>query len=311
MDEARDDAGTSGTAEGVRPGTERPLSAAQQKVALLARHDPLGFATSSVQVIAQRAQVSEATVVRTARRLGYAGLPELKAACLASHRTAAALPEVIKGRFDALGEDVEASILRSHSEVEQGFSETFTAPGYAALLQGCLSASRLVFFGLGTAYSVATYAALECRRNGVEAVALTGGGHSLADAVFALRPGDCVLTLAPINVGPDLRRFARAAARGAHRSVMISQLDEPDGAAPGIDWVRLPGTSDTPTSETFVLWTLIDVLIARLSVEDRDRAIGARERLQAIRDDLASGDGDDFPAADGEVSAFRTDPDGS
>lgn len=268
------------------PRESPPLSEAQRKVALLAQVDPLRFATISIEDIAAAAEVSEATVVRTARRLGFAGLPQMKAACLDRHRGSSSLSEVARERLGSLGENVESSVLSSHAAIGQDFASTFRSAQYASLLAACAASSRIVLYGFGTAYSVATYAAIECHRNGFDALALTGGGHGLADAIFTVRESDCVITLAPIKFGEDHARFVEAAAKVAQHSTVASQLDLPETVGANVNWLRLPPTGGTPTSETFVLWTLLDVFIARLAADHRGRVLGAREKLQGIRNEV-------------------------
>ena len=60
------------------------LSAAERKVAECALAEPKWFVHAAVAEIAERAQVSQPTVIRFCRTLNYKGLPEFKLALSAS-----------------------------------------------------------------------------------------------------------------------------------------------------------------------------------------------------------------------------------
>lgn len=60
------------------------LSGAERKVAESALAEPKWFVQAAVAEIAERASVSQPTVIRFCRSLGYKGLPEFKLALSAS-----------------------------------------------------------------------------------------------------------------------------------------------------------------------------------------------------------------------------------
>jgi DNA-binding MurR/RpiR family transcriptional regulator len=150
------------------------LSPTEQRVArFFGEHrEEVGF-VSAIE-IAQQLGTSDATVVRTAQRLGYAGLPELKRELLEALRSRATPALRLGRRLEQLADEPSTildDVLSWHVDL--------------------IEASRRT----GPSASLAEYMTLKLARFGRQAAAITGTGMSLADALLAMRRGDALVLM--------------------------------------------------------------------------------------------------------------------
>lgn len=147
------------------------LSGAERKVAESALAEPKWFVHAAVAEIAERASVSQPTVIRFCRSLGYKGLPEFKLALSASlgHEGMPYVHEELNAD-DNMGNVVEkvlgnaaASILGARRFLKEADLET------AVEMLG--KARRIEFYGVGNSGIVAQDAQHKFFRFGISTVA--------------------------------------------------------------------------------------------------------------------------------------------
>lgn len=281
------------------PPTPRPgsieLSRQERGVSSLADQDPLRFATSTAAEIAQLTSTSEATVARTARKLGFAGTKEMKQACATRVDSSQSLGEVIRSRLQNLPSDPSESgpqttagaVLTSAADLLLRLSDSLDHQLMAATASAAGSARRVHVYGLGTAYRIAQYFCLELERIGIEAFALNGGGHSTADSILRIGSEDELIILAPLLIFPDIRNFTEVAAARARSVTVVSQDDVPAALASRVRHLRLPSTTMGAASESVGAWAVCDVLVAELARRNPGRAIDTRNYVQQLRQRFA------------------------
>jgi DNA-binding MurR/RpiR family transcriptional regulator len=141
---------------------------------------------------------------------------------------------------------------------------------------------------MGTAYSVAEYAALLLERIGFQATALTGGGHMNADTLLRLRPDDVLIVMAPRVIFPDVQTLLDHAVPRVATTVVVSQ-ETPAGTADERIHLRIPHTVATAASESVTAWVLVDVMLAELGRRNTEQAVRTTTELQRFREALADG----------------------
>lgn len=258
----------------------------------LAEQDPLRFATSTAAEIAELTATSEATVSRAARKLGFAGTKDMKLACAARIGRSQSLDGVIRSRLENLSPEAlragpaaaARTVLASAADLLITLSDSLDPGVIAATAESALSARRVDVYGLGTGYRIAQYLCLELERIGVEARALTGSGHSNADAVSRVGPDDALIVLAPLLVFPDIRRFIEAAAERARHVTLVSQDELPAAHAGDVGYIRLPSTAVGAASESVAAWAICDVLVAEIARRRPEQAIETRNHIQQLRE---------------------------
>ncbi len=268
------------------------LSRLERRVVAFANHDPLRFATSTAVEIAELSGTSEATVTRTARRLGYKGIKEMKRACTSRAKDSPGLAEVLEARLehsapgDGTGSprSITTAVVTSAADLLLRLEDVVDPAELAATVAGMAGAGRVVLYGLGTAYRIAQYVSVELTRTGVPALAINGSGHSNADAVFALREGDYLIVLAPRVVFGDIADFLGAATGRVAGTTVITQDQLPSRVQEVVHRIELPVTHHSAGSESVCAWVICDALVAEVAHNQPAAPIAARADLQHLRE---------------------------
>jgi DNA-binding MurR/RpiR family transcriptional regulator len=173
------------------------LSAAELRVAevFVDEEAALGFLTAAA--LAARAGASDATVIRAAQHLGFAGLAELKR-FVADGIGAAGLSHRL--RTSIANASVSGSALLQAVQVQSQALERLevlaTSPAFDDAVALLADAKRIVVNGTGPSASLATYAVVLLQRIGIDATSMTQTGTAAADEIIRLRRGDTLLVLA-------------------------------------------------------------------------------------------------------------------
>jgi RpiR family transcriptional regulator, repressor of rpiB and als operon len=151
-----------------------------------AADDPL-----PLKKVAAEAEISEAMVVKTAKRLGFAGFKELRAA-LSGYKQ---LPNV--DLHEDLGPDDTAEVIvqKVFRTAIQALEETLAIldmDGFRRAASLIHSANRREFYGLGGSAQIARDVAHKFLRIGIRA-AVFDDTHMMAMSASLLKPGDLVL----------------------------------------------------------------------------------------------------------------------
>ncbi len=147
------------------------LSGAERKVAESALAEPKWFVHTAVAEIAERASVSQPTVIRFCRSLGYKGLPEFKLALSASigHEGMPYVHEELNADDDmaSVVEKVLSNAAASILGARRFLKETELETAIAMLTH----ARRIEFYGVGNSGIVAQDAQHKFFRFGISTVA--------------------------------------------------------------------------------------------------------------------------------------------
>jgi DNA-binding MurR/RpiR family transcriptional regulator len=174
--------------------------------------------------LGKRNNTSDATVIRAAQHLGYAGLADLRRA-LRDRRPEAYVEGV---RTSTRADDV----LEDEIQVaEEGLAKLRDAVGSGKFDQAVdlLSQSdRIVWRGVGPSAFLAEYAKLHSRRIGHRSTAITHMGTSLADELLSLKSSDAVVVLSygPVQKATEVI-FSHAQQVGAP-VILITDRDDSD-----------------------------------------------------------------------------------
>jgi DNA-binding MurR/RpiR family transcriptional regulator len=150
----------------------------------------------SAAELAARTGTSDATVVRTAKSLGYGGLGELRWALAA----AAPNPPLADRLRSTLDETPEAELLTAtvgdHAAGLESMTRRVSAATFEQAVAVLAGAERIVWRGVGPSAFLAGYGALLAQRIGRPSTALVHVGTSFADELLTLTRGAAVVLLA-------------------------------------------------------------------------------------------------------------------
>jgi DNA-binding MurR/RpiR family transcriptional regulator len=237
----------------------------------------------SAREIADAVGTSDATVVRTAKSLGFAGLRQLRDALTESADGAdlsTRLRATVAGEpaaHDVLARAVELQLqsldimLRSVTAYE--FDDA------TALLD---RAHRVWWAGIGPSACIAEYGAFLCRRLGKPSGAFTHAGHDHADELLAVEPGDTVVALAYGNLHRAATVLLSHAARHDARSLLITDVVRNQTA--GADLVLVAGRGSPELFATHApTMVLVEALVLAVAAHHTDAAAASLRTLNDLR----------------------------
>jgi DNA-binding MurR/RpiR family transcriptional regulator len=204
------------TVRGVLPS----LTPAAQTVAKLILEDPATVARSTITELSAASGTSEATIVRTARLLGFAGYPQLRLALAA----AAAQPDrLVPGDLapdDPLSE-VILKVSRSETEAINDTVAQLTSEKLGAVVDAIVGARRIHAYGVSASGLVAADVAQKLMRIGLSSHAFQDAHLALTSAVL-LKPGDVAIGISTTGETPDVLEPLRRAREAGATTVAIT-----------------------------------------------------------------------------------------
>jgi DNA-binding MurR/RpiR family transcriptional regulator len=150
----------------------------------------------SAAALAEHLGTSDATVVRTAKALGYSGLAELRRA-LAAYGDNPPLGERLRRTLEQTPVDeLFASAIRNHLSSLETLTNNVSSESFQAAVAVLAGRDRIVWRGVGPSAHLAAYAQLMTQRIGKPSIALVHTGTSFADELLTLAPNDAVVVFA-------------------------------------------------------------------------------------------------------------------
>ena len=202
------------------------LSAAERKVAEAALAEPKWFVHAAVAEIALRAGVSQPTVIRFCRTLGYKGLPEFKLALSASI-SQSGLPYVHAelNTDDDMGNVME-KVLGNTAAALLGARRSLKESELENAVSWLASARRIEFYGVGNSGIVAQDAQHKFFRFGISAVAYSDA-HIQLMAAAELAPQDVLVAVSNSGSSIEILDAAGVAKKNGARLIAITHPDSP------------------------------------------------------------------------------------
>ena len=150
----------------------------------------------SAMALAERLGTSDATVVRTAKALGYSGLAELRHT-LAAHRNEPPISERLRRTLEqAPSEELFASTIGNHLAALETLTRNVSPETFQDAVAILAAGERVVWRGVGPSAHLAAYGQLLTQRIGKPSRTLVHTGTSFADELLTLSPTDAIVIFA-------------------------------------------------------------------------------------------------------------------
>ncbi|TXH81212.1 MAG: MurR/RpiR family transcriptional regulator [Rhizobium sp.] len=267
-------------------GIIETLAPAEQRIARFFVDQKQAALLNSAAQIAQLAGTSDATVVRTARALGFDSLSTLRAALLAE-LTGTPSPGARMERTLAETGSQAVDALRHVLGMHEQALEVLRREEFAAVFERCVdslaSASRRHVFGIGPSGAMADYASLQFNRIGLPTHALSVSGIALADRLLGICKGDAVLVIAYAPLYREVEVLLEHIRKLDVPVILISDdlgLVVADKVAEILPVPRGNAGHLAMHAGTMVL---IEALIVALAAKGKDAAIDHLEKLTQLR----------------------------
>lgn len=262
------------------------MSPAEQRVARFFSDNRADVLMASAAELATKAGTSDATVIRTAKVLGFSGLDEMRRTVAEEMRASMTPAARLTRTLGSVGKDPSSAfnvMLDTHLQSLESLRQTVSPQQFEAAVKHVVAARRVLVFGLGPSSAIATYFVVQLSRFGIEASALMNTGLLFADDLQKLRRDDLVVILAYGKVYPELGALLdEKNARGA-RSILLTDTLAPKLRS-RVDLVlQVPrGHADMLSTHTATLG-LIEALLVGVAARRPGETFASLEKLNELR----------------------------
>lgn len=269
------------------------MSRAERIVAEYLRDHARHAIFATAEQIGSATQTSDATVVRTAKSLGFSGLLDLRQSLAAEVVVETSGPHHLRHDAEVPGEGGESVVARVFAEATERLTATWRLideDEFEAAVD-LLDGAREVFcFGLGGSGLVARYLSMRLTRMGRRARASWATGFQLADDLLGLAEGDLVVLYIPSRIIGEIEVLLdHAASVGARVLLISSSLGALFGERVDVALTASHSVRNF-TGEMLSAEVLTDALLLQLASRDEERATRSSELLTSLRSELAHGD---------------------
>jgi DNA-binding MurR/RpiR family transcriptional regulator len=265
------------------------LSPAERRAAEYLRDHPADVVFASASELGARTGTSDATVIRTARALGYSGLPELRHSVGAALASLTRPSAMLHQRIATMSHEPAALLDRLFSDAAEVLAETRRCldPGaFQAAAALLASARECLTFGVGLSETVAEYLARRLNRLGIRARAARRMGFGMADDLLPLGSGDVVVVFAPGRLLREIEVLIDHAQQVGAAIVLITDALLPVlGERVHVTLQAVCSPGGTP-GETFAATVLTDALVLAIAAEHEQQAVESSELLNKLRASL-------------------------
>ncbi len=263
------------------------LSKSEKKVALAVLKNPDHAVSGNITALAKSAQVSEPTVVRFCRALGYEGWHEFKLKL--AQTLALALPNADESPLqDDLAADLVSKICSRSINALLDLRNNLQPTAIEKALDVLARANKIEFWGQGTSGIVAADAQHKFFRSGVPTVAYTDP-HIHAISAALLAKGDAVVAISQRGDTTALLHSVQLARKGGADVIALCPSGTPlSETATVLVPVDLSFNIDpyTPISARLAHLVVIDILAVGLALkrgpEFRSKMQNAQKALQKL-----------------------------
>jgi len=265
------------------------LTATERRVAEYLSAHPQEAAFSSAEELGRATGTSDASVVRTAKALGFDGLPGLKRS-LQGHLQSLLTPaNRLSASLETAGDDPAAVLtatLRDHIERLSQAENSIDTDGFRRAVELIAAARETVICGFAGLGGVADYIATHLTRIGHRARAASDTGYRLADRLLLLSDQDVVIAIGHNRINRETRVILDLCASIGTPVILLTDTlgealrDEVEVvlSAP----MSRPGTF---TSQATVL-ILLEALTMAVAAQNREQALDYAERMNQLREEL-------------------------
>jgi DNA-binding MurR/RpiR family transcriptional regulator len=263
------------------------LAPAERRVAEFLEAGGAEVLVMSAAAIADALGTSDATVVRAAQALGYAGLGDLRRALAARAPEPPLALRMRRTLADTPPGGILEQAVANHVSSVDDMDQRVTSELFDRTVAVLAASARIVWRGVGPSACLADYARLLCERVGRPAEAWTQLGTTFADELASLRDGDAVVVLAYGRLQPHVEVLLdHAVAMGAP---VVLVTDRARASLRGRVEVSLESGRGLPglfASHGTTL-VLLEALVLGLAAADDQRALASLELLNDLRAALA------------------------
>ena len=258
------------------------LTEADERLVRVLLANPTESAFLSAAALSQRAGVHQASAVRLAQKLGYAGYPELRTALQADLVKASEPAERVRKRLRQMENDILGPLVSSEAEALLALPNHVTQAQLEAAARLLIDADRVLLFGRGHATALVDLLDRRLRRSGFYTLPLPYEGRDLAEHLLSMKPADVVLGLAFHRTPPGLLPMLEHASSIGARTLVVSDLLGPLLRPQPTLLLSAPRGEEAEFQTLSVPMTLLNALVLTIAQLDDNRSLQALDSLSDL-----------------------------
>jgi len=262
------------------------LTKSEQRIAsfLLANYDEAAFLPAAE--LADRLEVSQATVVRFARSVGYDSFPEMRRSLqeifrvkvTPASRLQRKLADLNTGQGHVLQKTIDME-LQYLTEAEHSISTA----DFDRAVDVVVRASRVFVFGTGPSRILADLLQIRLRRFGITIIPLMESGRDILEKLILLQPDDALIAMGFHRVTAEVVTVLDYAHRTGCQSVLLTDtLGATFRDKVAVILAARRGPVSTFHSLT-VPMVILNALILAVAMARSDSSVAYLEKLEQLR----------------------------
>ena len=264
------------------------LTKSEKIIANFIRKNQEESAFLSAAEIANRLDLSEATLVRFARTLGFGSYPAMRSVLQENFRQRVTHSARLRGRLDEMRENGGIFERLTATEIDylSQALESIDREQMAKAVELITRHDKIYVFGLGPSISLVDLMEIRLHRFGKEVVPLKVSGREVIDSMLTMKSGDLVFVICFFDQNPTLQLVLDYSRKSGATIIMLTDtLDTILGDKADVILSARRG----PVGEFHSLvvpMTVINALLLSVAKADQERIMPVLDRLDSLRDQL-------------------------
>lgn len=264
------------------------LTKSEKRIANFLRKNLNEGAFLAASEIADHLNISEATVVRFARSLGFDSYPALRASIQTSLRLRVTHSSRIKSRLEDMrsSSDIFERLTASEIDYLGQALETVNREQLDRAVNLMSGRQRFYVFGTGPSVSLVDLLEIRLKRFGKDVFSLRSSGRELLEPLLTLGPNDLLIVFCFFSTNPSLRLVLEYANEIHCPVIMITDtLDTIIGDKADVVLAAERG----PVSEFHSLvvpMTIVNALLLSVANQEKEKILPNLDRLDMLREKL-------------------------
>ncbi|PKO13540.1 MAG: hypothetical protein CVU39_18630 [Chloroflexi bacterium HGW-Chloroflexi-10] len=264
------------------------LTKSEKRIANYLRKNQEESAFLSASELAERLYLSEATLVRFARTLGYNSYPAMRTVLQESFRRRVTHSARLRGKLDDLRDsgDIFERLVVSEMDYMTQALETVSRDSLDQAVDLLVASKRVFVFGLGPSITLVDLLEIRLNRFGRQVIPLTTAGREFLEPLLLMTEQDLLFVICFFDVSPALQLLLDYA-NEVHCPVIM--LTDTLGSIIGEKANVVLSAKRGPVSEFHSLvvpMTIINALLLALASQNQEEVIAHLDKLDHFRQHL-------------------------
>ena len=269
------------------------LTKSEKRIANYLNQNQDEAAFLSAGEIAARLQLSEATMVRFARTLGFDNYPDMRVALQDNFRQRLTHSARLRSRLDDLraGGDIFERLVASEIDYLTESLQTIDRNALNAAVELLRTHPRVFVFGLGPSLSLVDLLEIRLTRSARQVIPLNSSGREKLEPMLLMNSSDLLIAIGFFNLTPNLQMVLEYA--NQHKTPVIL-LTDTLGPMVGDKADIVLAARRGPVSSFHSLtvpMTIINALLLALTAADQEKVMTNLDKLDQLREHLKKTNG--------------------